>query len=341
MLRLHFTAEDLLRVRVATAPDPLAETVLSLPLLQTERSGRAADAALSGWRARTRRGLRPEMRILLELAPAGSGQYLPEAFTHAAASDLTASLDHTWSLPRRQWTADWRATRLLRPRAPAWMHALHHGDRTWSDLVRRQLHAYHAMAIAPYWGQLLAAAQAERSERAVTTMDTGVEGLLGSLHPEIGWSSKTLSLPCDVDLDLRLRGQGVLLVPTFFCARPLGLIDNADPDRPFVLRYPLARSLGDSAAVVESGTAARGEGLTALLGATRARTLRAAQNPAGTAELARRVGTSAATASHHASVLRAAGLLTTRRDGPGVRHALTPLGAALLGGGPPHEAAPS
>ncbi|WP_406098273.1 winged helix-turn-helix domain-containing protein [Kitasatospora purpeofusca] len=67
-----------------------------------------------------------------------------------------------------------------------------------------------------------------------------------------------------------------------------------------------------------------------MLGTTRARTLRAAADPAGTAELARRTGTPPATASHHTTVLRSAGLLTTERTGPGVGHTLTPLGKALL-----------
>ncbi|MFG2311523.1 winged helix-turn-helix domain-containing protein [Streptomyces sp. NPDC048566] len=48
--------------------------------------------------------------------------------------------------------------------------------------------------------------------------------------------------------------------------------------------------------------------------------------------LADRAGVSAATASEHAGVLRAAGLITTVRDGSRVVHALTPLGEALLGG---------
>ncbi|WP_030686946.1 ArsR/SmtB family transcription factor [Streptomyces sp. NRRL B-1347] len=336
MLRIHFTADDLIRLRFAEAPDPLAETILSLPLLQTERPDhRPSSAGLSGWRERTRRALRPEMRLLLDLAPAGLGEYIPEAFTHAATPTLADSLDHTWSLPTGQWSADWRATRLLRPGAPRWIHELHHGDRAWAALVRRQLRSYHALAVAPYWAQLLAVAQAERTQRAMTTVDAGVEGLLRTLHPEISWAAGVLTVPCAKDTDLELRGRGLLLVPTFFCSRPLVLVDNAEPERPFVLRYPLAHSLIDCATVVTAGTTAAGEGLTALLGTTRARTLDAARSPAGTAELARRTGTSAATASHHASVLRAAGLLTTRREGPGVRHALTPLGRALLHGGPP------
>ncbi|MFG2623039.1 winged helix-turn-helix domain-containing protein [Streptomyces sp. NPDC048507] len=332
MLRIHFTAEDLTRVRVAGAPDPLAETVLSLPLLQTGEPGRPAPVALGGWRERTRRGLRPEMRLLLELAPAGHGEYVPEVFAHAATASLADSLDHTWSLPAVQWATDWSATRILRPAAPRWIHALHHGDRTWRELVRRRLHEYHALAIAPYWPQLLATANAERVQRALAAVDSGVEGLLGTLHPQISWSPSVLTVPCDLDADLELAGRGILLVPTFFCPRPLVLVDNADAARPPVLRYPMARSLAACASVVAPGPPGTGEGLTALLGTTRARTLRAARSPAGTTELARRTGTSPATASHHASVLRAAGLLTTCRDGPAVRHALTPLGRALLGG---------
>ncbi|MGA4844235.1 ArsR/SmtB family transcription factor [Streptomyces sp. G45] len=335
MLRLHLSAEDLTRVRVADAPDPLAETVLSLPLVQAGRPDHAATEALSGWRERTRRALRPEMRLLFDLAPAGIGEYLPEVFTHATTPHLADSLDHTWSLPSRQWAADWAATRLLRPDAPRWVHALHHGDRTWAALVRERLGAYHALAVAPYWPQLLAAAHNDRAQRALTAIDTGVEGLLGTLHAEITWDRGTLSVPCDVDTDLELRGRGLLLVPTFFCPRPLVLVDNAEPERPFVLRYPLAPSFLDYASVVTSGTDTAADGLTALLGATRARVLAAAQRPAGTAELARRTGTSAATASHHTSALRAAGLLTTHREGSGVRHALTHLGRALLNTGVP------
>lgn len=329
MLRIHFTAEDLTRVRIADAPDPLAETILSLPLLQ---AGGSAGVALGGWRERTRLALQPQMRPLLELAPAGPGEYVPEAFIHAAAADLADSLDHTWSLPRVQWSADWLATRIQRPAAPRWIHALHHGDRAWGELIGRRLHDYHALAVAPYWAQLVATAHTERVQRALATVGSGVEGLFGTLHPEIDWSAGVLSVPCDLDTDLELAGRGILLVPTFFCPRPLVLVDNADVGRPPILRYPMVRSLADCASVVAPGTAGTGAGLTALLGTTRARLLRAAQAPAGTTELARRTGTSPATASHHASVLRGAGLLTTCRDGSAVRHSLTPLGRALLDG---------
>ncbi|MER6516868.1 winged helix-turn-helix domain-containing protein [Streptomyces sp. NPDC001553] len=331
MLRVHFDPADLARVRIARSPDPLAETVLSLPALQ---AGERGGVALAGWRERTRRGLRSTVRPLLELAPGAAGEYVPEAFIHAATGALPDSLDHTWSLPRRQWTADLRATEYLRPGTPRWINALHRGEREWRGLVDRTVREYHAVAVAPYWAQLVATAQADRTRRAAITVDVGVDGLLGSLHPEVRWASPVLHVPCDTDTDLRLDGRGLLLVPTFFWPRPLALLDNAAPERPLVLRYPVVRDLAGYRSVWTPSAPAGPDGaLSALLGATRARVLLASQTPAGTGDLARRTGTSPATASHHATVLRAAGLLSTGRDGNGVRHTLTPLGRALLAGG--------
>ncbi|MEU9301901.1 winged helix-turn-helix domain-containing protein [Streptomyces sp. NPDC048269] len=330
MLRVHFAPDDLARVRIARSPDPLAETILSLPVLQ---GGGPRGVALAGWRERTRRGLRPAMQPLLELAPAGAGEYVPEVFTHAATATLADSLDHTWSLPRHQWTADFLATEQLRPHAPRWIHALHHGDREWGDLVRNALLKYHAMAVAPYWAQLLATAHTDRTRRALVTVDSGVDGLLATLHPEVRWASPVLYVPCETDADLRLAGRGLLLVPTFFWPKPLALLDNADPGRPLVLRYPIALDFADYGSVWARPAPSGPDGaLAALLGTTRARILQAIETPASTGELARHTGTSPATASHHATVLRTAGLLTKERDGSRVRHALTPLGRVLLSG---------
>ncbi|WP_380280817.1 ArsR/SmtB family transcription factor [Kitasatospora purpeofusca] len=326
MLRIHFTHDDLTRVRIARSPDPLTETVLSLSLVQARDAG---GVALEGWRSRTRKRLRPELGMLFELAtPAGPAE-APEAFLHAATGSLPDSLDHTWSLPRRRWAADLTVLEYLRPRTPRWVRELHGGSREWRGVVDRRLRDYHALAIAPYWSQLMAAAHTERTARALGAADAGLDGLLGSLHPDIHWASPVLTVPCPLDADVHLRGTGILLVPTFFWPEPMAMTDNRGPEHPLVLHYPLARDLA-TYRTVWAATEEPAGALVALLGATRARVLRAAAEPAGTAELARRTGTSAATASHHATVLRAAGLLTTERAGPGVRHALTPLGQALL-----------
>ena len=67
----------------------------------------------------------------------------------------------------------------------------------------------------------------------------------------------------------------------------------------------------------------------ALLGRTRAAVLRALTTPRSTGELAVALGISPAGASQHAGVLRAAGLVASRRDGRRVRHAVTALGEML------------
>ena len=74
------------------------------------------------------------------------------------------------------------------------------------------------------------------------------------------------------------------------------------------------------------------EALRALLGSTRAAALETTSTAVTTSELAWRLQISAATASHHASVLRKAGPITTRRHGSAVLHTITPLGVALLNG---------
>ncbi|MFF8770805.1 ArsR/SmtB family transcription factor [Kitasatospora sp. NPDC015120] len=332
MLRIHFTHDDLTRVRIARAPDPLTETVLSLSLVQARHVG---GVALEGWRSRTRKRLRPELGALFELATPAGATEAPEAFLHAATDSLPDSLDHTWSLPRRRWAADLTILEYLRPGTPRWVRDLHAGSREWRGVVDRRIRQYHAFAVAPYWSQLLAAAHTERTVRALATADTGLDGLLGTLHPDIRWAAPVLSVPCPLEADVHLRGTGILLVPTFFWPEPMAMTDNRGPEHPLVLHYPLARDLTTYRAVWAAAAEEPDGALVALLGTTRARTLRAAADPAGTAELARRTGTSAATASHHTTVLRAAGLLTTERVGPGVRHALTPLGQALLDDRPP------
>ncbi len=71
------------------------------------------------------------------------------------------------------------------------------------------------------------------------------------------------------------------------------------------------------------------EALARLLGRVRADVLCALDEPAGTSALAHRLGLAASSVSAHLSVLRGAGLLTSRRYGHQVLYERTPLGIAL------------
>ncbi|MEV6575729.1 helix-turn-helix transcriptional regulator [Streptomyces sp. NPDC051577] len=77
---------------------------------------------------------------------------------------------------------------------------------------------------------------------------------------------------------------------------------------------------------------ARHRALAALLGTTRAQVLLliAVHTQATTSDLVEELAVSAATVSHHTSVLRHSALITTRREGGSVHHGLTPLGDGLL-----------
>ncbi|MEU2989547.1 ArsR/SmtB family transcription factor [Streptomyces griseoincarnatus] len=73
--------------------------------------------------------------------------------------------------------------------------------------------------------------------------------------------------------------------------------------------------------------------MAALLGPTRAMVLLGIAEEHGptTTELARRTGVSQPTVSHHTTVLRDSGLISTHRCGTRAYHLLTPLGARLVG----------
>jgi DNA-binding transcriptional ArsR family regulator len=73
------------------------------------------------------------------------------------------------------------------------------------------------------------------------------------------------------------------------------------------------------------------DGLSGLLGTTRAAVLADLAAPRSTSELARRLSISPAAASHHLHALRNAGLVAGRRDGRWVLYARTALGDALAG----------
>jgi DNA-binding transcriptional ArsR family regulator len=166
-------------------------------------------------------------------------------------------------------------------------------------------------------------------------LDGGVDALLSSLRPAIRWDGEVLEVPnYPADREIHLAGRGLVLVPSFFCCRvPVAL---ADPALPPVLVYPVDRlgGLADGPGrAATPGADARETGrdaLAALLGRTRAAVLEAMDDGCSTGEVARRLMITPGAASQHATVLRNAGLLLSRRDRNTVIHTLTPLGRAIL-----------
>lgn len=323
MLRIHFTPEDLGRTRVATTPDPLWESMLSLHRL------RARDGALvfGQWRARVRGQLatapvRPQLRMLLPLVPQHG--YFPDFLTPAdARAGWQAGIDALLHTPATRLRAE---LELLagRRRLPTWARGLAEGDPGLLRRLATALTAYYELAVAPFGAALQAQLDADRALRARSLLDGGAEGLLDSLRPLMRWQNPVLEVDYPREQELHLDGRGLLLVPSFFCWRhPISLLD---PTQPPVLVYPVEKDpawFGGPQVTTEPAVAA-------LLGTTRAAVLATVGIGCTTGELARRLRISPASASQHTTVLRNAGLITSRRNGPVVLHTQTPLGAQLL-----------
>ncbi|MEU1392830.1 MULTISPECIES: winged helix-turn-helix domain-containing protein [unclassified Nonomuraea] len=183
--------------------------------------------------------------------------------------------------------------------------------------------------------------EAEVATRAGVMARGGAERLLSTLHPDLVWRDMTLDVRTRFTpqtIDVHLNGRGLVLIPSVFCRLPLFSCDGFRPDDAPVLFYPALRDPADAFALWGRGVAGssrRAGTLAALLGPTRAAVLEEVGRGCTTTHLARRLSISAATASHHVSVLRDSGLVVSRRQGGSVLHLLTPLGLSLQNGALP------
>jgi DNA-binding transcriptional ArsR family regulator len=321
-LRIHFTAEDVGRIRIAATPDPLWEIVSSLHRLQTRRG----HAAFADWHSQVRldigrHGLGPLLHAtLLPLVPLG--RYFPDFLTPSTGdSDIDTAIDtvlHT-GIPRiRRELEIMASTRQL----PPWMSDLARGcPRTLAglgDALRR----YYRVAVAPYWSQVSSQVANDRSARGHVLLDGGVSRMVGELSPFVTWQPPVLEvMGYPANQDLKLEGRGLILIPSYFCwDAPVTLYDvELQP----VLVYPaLAPTTTIGGEPVDQ--------LCPLIGATRVAVLRSLKSSCTTTELARRLSISPATASHHTTVLRQAGLIGSQRHANMMLHRITALGTALL-----------
>ncbi|GGY96417.1 ArsR/SmtB family transcription factor [Streptomyces poonensis] len=327
MLRIHFTGEDLRNITVAEHTDPLWDVLLSLHTLQ-EKEG---SLVFGEWRRRTLAALPASARLLMELArPWG---YSPDFLTPGRGeADFATQVDRVLSTPRSALRADLATLANDTPPTP-WTRDLADAKAPVLRKLGEAMAAYHRVALAPYQERMRAHTEADRERRARALLSGGVDRLLAELHPRARWEAPVLHIPVYAEQDLYLEGRGLVLVPSLFLRiQPITLLDA---DRPPVLVYPLRQQLGWlTPGLPEEGSGSPGgpSPLSGLLGRTRAAILESAVTPGTTTELAARAGVALPVVSRHASVLRAAGLLETRRAGQAVRHHVTGLGLALLNG---------
>ncbi|MHC3472835.1 winged helix-turn-helix domain-containing protein [Streptomyces sp. 7R007] len=327
-IRIHFTDADLAHTRLAQAPDPLWEAMLSMHMVQT------TDGApqFGHWRRTVRRRLSDPVRELLRLAPPSG--YSADFLTPAGGEGgLEAGIGAVLSTPRRRFRHDLAELAAQGGPLPRWAGALADGEKEAVTHLAGVLRSYVRVAVSPWWDRIQARVHAERALLNRSLAGGDLQGLLNRLHPQLAWRPPVLEVAGPTaDRDLHLDGRGLLVLPSYFCWRRPTLLRN--PALPCVVVYPMTHDVAlDAPFAHGEGGRDRLRSLAALLGHTRGEILTSvAARSRTTTELASGVGISPATASHHAGVLRQAGLLDSRRAGKAVLHSLTPLGLAVLNG---------
>lgn len=332
LARVVFTADDVARTRFSPAPAPLIETMMALAELR-----RIAASPVPGrvipWLREARQAFPASARPLLDLiGPRGPWLF----FANSVAPDIDEALEALRALPaellRMELSAFWE----YRPgRPPAWVRQLADGDREARDVFVRALSDLHAAVVAPRWDSVLSAFHANAASRMSVLASGGHEKLFGALDPRLRWRDDGLDrtgVDSEWEWEMKLDGAGLLIQPlACWTGPPVFSCGDGPAGAVPVLLYGCAPS--DQLAPPDASPADSpvSDALAALLGPTRAAVLRALRKPCGTAELAKEVRISPASASEHAKVLREAYLIETCRAGRSVRHSLTMLGAAMLG----------
>lgn len=326
MLRVHFTARDLVRTQVAQTPDPMWETVLSTHMLRS----RYARVEFAEWRHRVRRDLRRHglvrrTGLLSSIAPDRS--YFPDFLTPPEGLlGVAEGVEAILATPRSRIRAE--LTRLDEGSgAPAWAWGLTDRAAEVRTGLGGTLAAYHRRAVEPYWARVLDRAAVDRARRVRALRAGGVPAMLSTFGPHMRWRAPVLEVASPMDRDLHLEGRGLTLIPSHFCWNHP--VPFADPDLPPTLVYPLPRDGRWLDHAADPGGAAH-PALDRLLGPTRAAILRTTTDAPNTTEVARRLDVSRASVSQHTAILREAGLITSHRHDNNVLHVITALGSALL-----------
>lgn len=177
--------------------------------------------------------------------------------------------------------------------------------------------------LAPDWPAIRRRLEADIARRAETAFRDGMGSVLAALSPRLSWTGAGLQIAETRWPDAALGGHGLLSSPIVSAGRGFLSLCLSNDDRRSLMCYPVPSE-------VRPGSRGDIDTLAALVGAARARVLRAVEPGRSTGELARRLNISPSTVSEHVRTLREAGLVVTHRDGRAVRHVLSPLGWELL-----------
>lgn len=326
VLRIHFTAADVARVRVVPRTHLMWETVLSLHVLQHRDGSRVFD----DWRRQVvtavrREGLGDDLRSLCHLNPNTS--YFPDFLTPTTLDDSPEqAIRRIGTTPADLVRTDLEqllaATRSDGTLEHGWTDGTDTRDRLAALLL-----AYYRLALGPIEGQLHSAVAHDVASRSVDAGD--LESFFGSFSPGLmRWRAPCLEVNAP-DGDVHLDGRGLRLIPSSFAW--LRACKPADARISPTIVYPVRRRGAVGSVTVREPDAP----LRSLLGPARARVLAAASNGGTTTSIGRVLGMAPSSASEHLQALRGCSLVESRRRGRAVVHSTTPAAERLLAGNGP------
>jgi DNA-binding transcriptional ArsR family regulator len=320
VIRIEFVPADLAGLRFAHSP--MVEVVTSaFALNQPTRSWMYAS-----WQASTRPLLAGAGLETFLAVTCGPTCYVPDFLTPVPAT-ARPSLDDELRLvaatPLDRVVADVDAAWAGRPAPQQILRFATDPAGALAELVR-QIRRYFDLALAPIWPRLRAAVEGEIARRALTATERGPQALLADLHPKLDWDGSALLLGYAKNGHWGLNGRPLTLLPAGFAGPMLHTLVGPTGH---ALWYPprgYGRLWDSQTARIEPGAP-----LAALLGPTRAAVLTLLSTPCSTTEVATALGLAPATASHHLTTLRNAGLVVGDRVGRRLRYLRTALGDQL------------
>ena len=342
-MEIIFSDDDLARVRVCRGLS------VALELMYAGHRWRAPHRldVLGGWSRRTMTELGPLAAPVLADVQAGAFQFHTLGMDRGAQAPLDDVLDESLSRPTLQWR-ELIAEGLSVLRFPI-QDGLAEGRAAAMTSAAESLRVFHRVAVQPYWSQLEAAAAAQTATWTHILATRGLAALLEELHPTVTWHQPSLSVqlraPRDCDPSCfhcashitklhvgrwRVSRDGLTIMPTAFGGPWCGWSGHPEPGRGLVIDQLLVPIPITWQCFELNPSGPEGDALADLLGPTRSWVLLAClDGTLTTTKLAQQVGISNSSASEHAAVLRAAGLVQSERRGNRMLHRATPMGAAL------------
>jgi DNA-binding transcriptional ArsR family regulator len=321
MQRIHFTNQDLLRLRFLSAPAPLIELVFALVRLRKGGVDLFDQWRHTAWRTFPRAAL-PLFDLVYD-------NYAPD-YLDCLSPTFAEGLDEVLTSPPDLVRLPYDDPRYTHEPAP-WVHRLAEGDREAQRTLAHALHAAHETLVMPDWERMVTGHHVDLAHQSRVIAEQGIGAAVTAVFPGAHWNDNVLEYSGKYSRDIYLNGEGVTLIPSVFWIGPPA-IGRQFPGQPTLVLYQAQVPL--PLLMPSSDRDDPQRALAALIGGTRAGVLRVvAEQPAiTTSALAAELGTSPGRVSEHATVLRNAGLISSNRYRNRVLHSVTELGAGLLAG---------